>query len=54
QIFYTPSVAAGSEPASRRLLVRKRDPSIAILEAPLHPPLPQDVHDARRGSTGNS
>ncbi|KAK3933756.1 hypothetical protein QBC46DRAFT_431472 [Diplogelasinospora grovesii] len=52
QIFYTPPVAAGPEPVSRGLLVRKGDPSTAIFEAPLHPPPPQDAHDPRRGCTG--
>ncbi|KAK4233018.1 hypothetical protein C8A03DRAFT_19823 [Achaetomium macrosporum] len=54
QIFYTPVPAADSELASRDRLVPKGDPSTAILGALSHPPLPQDVHDARHGGTGNS
>ncbi|KAK4151943.1 hypothetical protein C8A00DRAFT_35416 [Chaetomidium leptoderma] len=58
QIFYSPTVAAGLEPASRGLLVRKGKPSTVIFGAPSQPPPPppppQDAYDPQRRSAGKS
>jgi hypothetical protein len=54
QFFYVPPVAAGPEPASRSLWFQEGAPSKAIFGAPLHPPVPQDAHEPRRGGTGES